>query len=153
MVRSGNPTLNHQWILSRIFTEKRVGQKLSRRPPITRLLLQATVNKSPKLIGRALRQTRWVAETNRAHQGRPVGSLTRRQKRKMTHIKLQQGQPQAPYIPSVSIVVPAVRVRVEPFWTHVRARANIGITRVQHTGHDLADSKIRDLHFHLVVHQ
>lgn len=71
----------------------------------------------------------------------------------MTQIQLQQGQAQAPYIAGVSIVVPAVGVGVETFGAHVCARADVRVTGVQRAAHDLADSEIRDLHLHLVVHQ
>ena len=66
MVRSENPTLNHHWtLLSRIFTHKRVGQKLSHYPPLIRLLLQTTLNKTSKLFWSLLRQARWLSEVTR----------------------------------------------------------------------------------------
>ncbi|KAF5445561.1 hypothetical protein F2P56_034607 [Juglans regia] len=71
----------------------------------------------------------------------------------MTQIQLQQGQPQAPYVTGVAVIVPAVGIRVEPFGAHVGAGADVGVARVQRTAHDLADSKIGDLHLHRVVHQ
>ena len=71
----------------------------------------------------------------------------------MTQVKLQQGQPQAPYVSGIPVVVPAVRVRVEPLGAHVGARAHVRVTRVQRSAHDLAYSEVSYLHFHLVVDQ
>ncbi|KAF7822174.1 hypothetical protein G2W53_027629 [Senna tora] len=58
-----------------VFTQKWVGQQLRRAPPLTGFLLQATLNKAPKLRRCRGRQARRVAETDCAHQGRPVGRL------------------------------------------------------------------------------
>lgn len=71
----------------------------------------------------------------------------------MTHVKLHQGQPQAPYITGVAVVIATVSVRVESFRAHVSASTHVGIAGVQGPAHDLAHAKVGDLHFHVAVDQ
>jgi hypothetical protein len=51
------------------------------------------------------------------------------------------------------VIVPAVRVLVEPLRTHVHASAHVGVTCVQRPAHYFANSEVCNHHLHLVVDQ
>ncbi|GAB4850498.1 hypothetical protein Ancab_029804 [Ancistrocladus abbreviatus] len=138
---------------SLLFTNKRMSQQFSNRPSFTRLLLQATIHKAPKVTRSIHRQTWRVAKANRAHKCRPIGPLTRQQERKMTQIQLHQRKPQAPYIPSIPVIIPSICIRVEPLRTHVSTSTNVRITWVKRPSHDPTNPKIGDLNIHRTIHQ
>ncbi|BBG92874.1 MAP kinase kinase 9 [Prunus dulcis] len=127
-----------------ILLDERVGQKLSGGPSLFGLLLQATLHETPKLLRHPLWQARRLSETYGAHKRGPVGSLTGRQQRKVTH---------APYVTGVAIVIAAVSIRVESFRAHVSTSTHVGIAGVQGPAQDLAHAKVGYFHFHVAVHQ
>lgn len=71
----------------------------------------------------------------------------------MTQVEFQQSKPQAPDITGITVIITAIGVGVKAFRTHVGTSAHIGVAGIQRTAHDFADTKVCNLHFHLVVHQ
>nr|GMD60426.1 hypothetical protein Csa_1G042985 [Ipomoea batatas] len=50
--------------------------------------------------------------------------LTTSHEGKVAHVKLHQGQPQAPDVSGVTVVIPAVCVRIEPLRAHIGASSD-----------------------------
>jgi len=71
----------------------------------------------------------------------------------MTHVKFKEGQTQTPNIRSETVVVSAGCFRVEPFGTHVRARADIGVAGFERAAHEFADSEVCNFNFSLGVYE
>ena len=123
---------------------KRVCQQLCSSPPLHRFPLQATVDEILKLPRRCRRRLGRRRHTNGAHQASPI-SLPSNCKWKPTQIKFQYANTQAPYIPSIPIILSLIQIGVDSLWTHIRNRTNARITWVHCLSQNSTHPKISNL--------
>lgn len=71
----------------------------------------------------------------------------------MTHVEFKKGQTETPNVRRKTVIVAARCFRVEPFGTHVGARANIGLAGFERAAHEFADSEVCNLDFALGVYE
>ena len=127
-------------------SDERMLQKLHRRQPPRWLLLQTKGDKASK-FHRSRRRRNWrLRITDGAHQTSPI-SLPAHvlPERKLPQIKLQNTQPEAPYIPGVPIVNTFIKVRVYPLRAHVSNGADGRVTRIHGLRQNPRHAEIRDL--------
>jgi len=133
--------------------DKGVSQELSSSPSVASILVQTAIDEVPEIGRRRGRRRRGIPVTNCAHQGWPVWLLAGCQKREMPYIALQQTQPQAPYIPRVSVIPSTVGIGVESLGAHVSTGTDISIAGIQCLRQNSANPKVCNFHFLLLVYE
>uniref|UniRef100_A0A0E0K630 Uncharacterized protein n=1 Tax=Oryza punctata TaxID=4537 RepID=A0A0E0K630_ORYPU len=121
-------------------------EKLRRRWPPRRVLLEAAADEALELRRGVGRRSRRVGVANRAHEGGPVSLLAEiLPEGEPAHVELENAQAEAPDVAGVAVVGAVVEVGIDALGAHVGDGPDGGVAGVHGLVEDAADAEVGDL--------